>query len=444
MDKSFFLTLPFTDKENFVQTFKRLDPPLAHQIINMQRTPTKELNFKIQLLSGKNVLLVESPDYESELFMPQIVGGRITLQNIIPNRRCCPESRMLSDPVMGDMDSRTRIAKSPLRRSFAAANPPTPLAKSTPMNTSSLRSLAGKENAVPQLTPEGLRCRPFRLPSQGEMHIDELSCQGQAPGSLASSKSMMSAYSNNSLSQTEMSSPVISSKNVTNVHANESDRNTFTPLSISETRTSPLVLPTETYTEQNLQAMKVVHNKTKEKVAAVRTYSRKKAGTASKAKPTPVWSPLQKRKKNSSVSSTKVPSPTMKMEVRNRKLIVDTKKTLAAHDPGKLYSGPITMKKIIRKQVTGKTRKQFEALKVTAFDLLTNLCVGNISEDLAKQFQKACANRVCTTLPNYAEIAIVPPLEMDREVTAMIARQKRMERESQRPRSAMPLESNLA
>ncbi|XP_039227746.2 uncharacterized protein LOC6528531 [Drosophila yakuba] len=410
----------------------------------MQRAPTKELNFKIQLLSGKNVLLVESPDYESELFMPQIVGGRITLQNIIPNRRCCPESRMLSDPVMADMGSRTRIAKSPPRRSFAAANPPTPLAKSTPMNTSSLRSRAGKENAVPQLTPEGLRCRPFRLPSQGEIHMDELSCQERAPGSVASSKSMMSAYTNNSLSQTEMTSPVILSKNVTYVHANESGRKIFTPLSISETRISPVVLPNETYTEQNPQAIEVVHNKSKPKVAAVKTYSRKKAGTATKAKPTPVWSPLQKRKKNSSVSSTKVPSPTMKVEVRNRKLLVDTKKTLAAHDPSKLSAGPITMKKIIRKQVTGKTRKQFEALKVTAFDLLTNLCVGNISEDLAKQFQRACANRVCTTLPNYAEIAVVPPLEMDREVTAMIARQKRMERDCRRPRTAMPLERNLA
>ncbi|EDV59576.1 uncharacterized protein Dere_GG10679 [Drosophila erecta] len=410
----------------------------------MQRAPPKELNFKTQLLSGKNVLLVESPGYESELFMPQIVGGRITLQNVIPNRRCCPESRMLSDPLMGDMGSRKRTVKSPTRRSFAAVNLATPKAKSTPINNSSLRTRAGKENAVPQLTPERLRCRPFHLPSDGEMDIDELSCQEQAPGSLSSSKSMMSACTNNSLSEIEVLSPVISSKNGSNVHANELGRNNFTPLSISETRIPPPVMPKENVIEQNLQAMEVVHSKSKPKVSALRTYSRKKPGTASKAKPTPVWSPLQKKKKNSSVSSTKVPSPTMKMEVRYRKLIVDTKKTLAANDPSKLSPGPITMKKIIRKQVTGKTRKQFEALKVTAFDLLTNLCVGNISEDLVKQFQKACANRVCTTLPNYAEIAVVPPLEMDREVTAIMARQKRMERGSQRPRSAIPLDSNLA
>jgi len=100
------------------------------------------------------------------------------------------------------------------------------------------------------------------------------------------------------------------------------------------------------------------------------------------------------------------------------------------------------MNKIIRKQVTGKTRKQFEALKITAFDLLTNPCISNMSEDLIKQFQKSCANKVCTTLPNYAEIAVASPLKMDREVKAIMARQKRMER-NQKPKCALSLKSKL-
>ncbi|XP_002032860.2 uncharacterized protein LOC6608112 [Drosophila sechellia] len=432
------------DKENFVQTFIRLVPALTHQIITMQRAPPLNLTFKIQLLSGQNVILVECSGYESELFLPQIVGERITMQNIMQNRRCCAESMMLRDPPMDmGMGSGTMIAKSPPRR-FAAANPPTPLAKSTPTNSSSLRARAGKENAVPQLTPEGLRCRPFHLSAPGEMYVDELCCEEQTPERRSSSKSISSANTNNCFFENEISQPEISSKNVTNVYANDLGRNNITPLSISETGISPPVLPKENLTEQNHQAMELAINKTKPKLTAVRTYTRKRADTASKAKPTPVWSPLQKKKKNSSVSSTKVPSPTMKVEVRKRKLIVDTKKTLAVHDPRKLSSGSITMKKIIMKQVTGKTRKQFEALKVTAFDLLTNLCVSNISEDLNKQFHKACANRVCTTLPNYAEIAVVPPLEMDREVIALMARQKRMERETQRRWSAVPPECNPA
>jgi len=414
-------------------------PALTHQILTMQRAPPLNLSFKIQLLSGQNVILVECSGYESELFLPQIVGERITMQNVIQDRRCCAESMLLRDPPMGDLGSETRTAKSPPRRFFAAANPPTPLAKSTPTNTSSLRARAGKENAVPQLTPEGLRCRPFHLPAPVEMDVDQLCCQEQTPERRASSKSISSANTNNSFFENEVSQPVISSKNV---YANESARNNITPLSIYETGISPPVLPRENLTEQNHQAMELAINKTKPKLTAVRTYTRKRVETASKAKATPVWSPLQKKKKSSWVSSTKVPSPTMKVEVRNRKLIVDTKKTLAVHDPRKLSSGSITMKKIIRKQVTGKTRKQFEALKVTAFDLLTNLCVANISDDLTKQFQKACANRVCTTLPNYAEIAVVPPLEMDREVNALMARQKRMERETHRRWSAVPPEGN--
>ncbi|XP_016957736.1 uncharacterized protein LOC108029752 [Drosophila biarmipes] len=375
---------------------------------------SKELNFKIQLLSGKNVVLVECPGFESELFMPQIVKGRITFQNIIPNRKCCQESRMLTDSLKADMGTRPGSSKSPPRRSLLDVNLSTPLAKSTPSSSSFPRAQADKENVLPQLTPEVVRCRPFQLTSLGEVDMDvvsmsEMLCQEQASKSqnLPSPHPQLAAYQSESLSGTQVSPPVLSRLSQASVQSKEHGLNKSTP-----------------------------------KIPPVRTYARKKVGTAGKTKPAPVWSPLLKKKKNPSVSSTKVPSPTMKLEVRHRKLIVDTKKTLDVRDPNKLCSAPISMNKIIRKQVTGKTRKQFQALKVTAFDLLTNPCISSMSDDLIKQFQKSCANKICTTLPNYAEIAVASPLKMDREVKAMVARQKRMER-NEKPKCVLSLKSKL-
>uniref|UniRef100_A0A1A9WWL2 Uncharacterized protein n=1 Tax=Glossina brevipalpis TaxID=37001 RepID=A0A1A9WWL2_9MUSC len=41
------------------------------------------------LLAGNNVVLIEAPGYESEIFVPQAHKGRIAFVNVIPNRRCC-------------------------------------------------------------------------------------------------------------------------------------------------------------------------------------------------------------------------------------------------------------------------------------------------------------------------------------------------------------------
>uniref|UniRef100_A0A0K8UNN7 Uncharacterized protein n=1 Tax=Bactrocera latifrons TaxID=174628 RepID=A0A0K8UNN7_BACLA len=48
-----------------------------------------KVEFRIKLLSGNNVVLVEANGFESEIFVPEIQNGRISFQNIIPNRRCC-------------------------------------------------------------------------------------------------------------------------------------------------------------------------------------------------------------------------------------------------------------------------------------------------------------------------------------------------------------------
>ncbi|XP_020801543.1 uncharacterized protein LOC110178679 [Drosophila serrata] len=345
----------------------------------MVSTSQTELRFDIKLLSGKTVVMVECPGYEAELFMPQIVKGRITFQNIIPNRRCCPESSMLQK----EDDRVARGGRSTPFRLSQAVNISTPLAKSTPSSGSSSHSRVGKENIPPHLTPELGRCRPIRMPSLNESGMDlDMVC--------ASSPEPQSVNRN---VEARLSPPTATSYNLATVQTRE-------PVL---SRTPP-----------------------------VRTYSRKKAATPSKVKPT-VWSPLQRKRKATTVSSTKGLSPTVKVVIRSRRLIVDNKKTLEARDLKKIT--PISKEMITRKQVTGKTRNQFNALKVTAFDLLTQPSLGLMGHDLNKQFEQACMNKKATTLPNYAEIAVTEPLKIDNQVKALLAKKKRMERvDQQKPK----------
>lgn len=369
----------------------------------MASEPRPEVRFDIKLLSAKTVVMVECPGYESELFMPQIVKGRITFQNIIPNRRCCPESIMLSEQFVlrGEVGAGTRlVAGTPLRSSQAANL--SPLARSTPSSVTSLKSRASREKNL-HATPELVRCRPMKHSSLGEVEIDL--GEGYMPpdlevttGSLPSPGARLSStYHSPSLPESKLSPPAGPSYNLVAAQLKESLSN---------------------ITQRN---------------PVLRTYSRKKAESSGVAKAT-VWSPINKKKKEK-ISLTKAPSPTVKVEVRKRKLIVDTKKSIAAHDPNKIAPIPITKKKIIRKQVTGKTRKQFEALKATAYDLLTNPSLSHMSSDLCKQFQLACMDKCATTLPNYAEVAVTPPLELDRQVKSLMAKQKRMDRKEQIPKS---------
>ncbi|XP_068142528.1 uncharacterized protein [Drosophila tropicalis] len=45
------------------------------------------LPYRIQLLSDRSVVLVEEPSHESEIFLPQLLHGRIVLQNVVHSRQ---------------------------------------------------------------------------------------------------------------------------------------------------------------------------------------------------------------------------------------------------------------------------------------------------------------------------------------------------------------------
>ncbi|XP_033251461.1 uncharacterized protein LOC117190500 [Drosophila miranda] len=71
----------------------------------VSKSPRAELSFTIQFLSGRAVVMVECPGYDTELFIPQIVKDRITLQNIMLNRWCCSESSLTTYPTVQPVSS---------------------------------------------------------------------------------------------------------------------------------------------------------------------------------------------------------------------------------------------------------------------------------------------------------------------------------------------------
>ncbi|XP_033252428.1 uncharacterized protein LOC117191762 [Drosophila miranda] len=163
-----------------------------------------------------------------------------------------------------------------------------------------------------------------------------------------------------------------------------------------------------------------------------RTYARRKTDNIGKAKPPTKWSPVQ-NKKRQPLSATKGPNSSMHIEVRRRNFLEDTHKTIEPYDLQNAISSPVVQKEIIQRQVTAKTKQQFDALKGTAFDLLTTSDQGNIAEELVQQFQEACMDRRSSTVPNYIELSASPQLQLDHEVNALLARQKRLDRVNKKP-----------
>ncbi|BFG03898.1 uncharacterized protein DMAD_03022 [Drosophila madeirensis] len=370
-------------------------PPITPKSL-LSKSPRAELTFQIKLLSGKTVVLVDCPGYESELFMPQIVKGRITMQNIMLNRRCCSESSLTTYPLVlrgGAGCVVQPVSSTPLRTS-QRGNSSTPVARSTP-TALSIRRISGGNKAM-ELTPEQARFQasPFEAVSiSPHLGMSTSNSSLESPAAFLPPE-MLSNTDLRSVSGT-------SSSNVIQIP----------PLGSSMRKPPP-----------------------------ERTYTRRKPNAISKSTPTPTWSPLQKKKRLPAASATKVPNPIMKLEVRNRKLIVDANKSIPAYKVKSVISTPVVKKRIVQKQVTAKTRRQFEALKGTAFDLLTTSAQGTMAKELVKQFQDACMDKRATTVPNYAELSASSPLELDHEVKCLLAKRKRLEHiSSNKPKPWMKL-----
>lgn len=371
----------------------------------LTQTANSNLVFKIKLLSGENIVLVDCQGFESELFMPQIVKGRITFQNIIPKHRCCdtaaadartdqlilPVHKFGNVRVLAGPCTPQRISCGPY-----VGNLSCPLARSTP--SSGARS--NKENEAHIQTPEQTRFHPPK--------------QSVIPDSL----NVMPLETSSAIQYQEAAS--VSSSILMNSPLRPSHSSTLTnSIKSSNSPRSGLMLK-----------------------APARTYARKKLKAPNIPKSPISWSPLKKKKKTSKVSSTKPPCPSMKLEIRHRKLIVDSKKTLPIQDLLKTAEASVSKTKIRRKQVTAKTRVQFDALKGTAFDQLTSPALTNVSNALKSQFQNACIEKFSETLPNYAELSRTRPLQMDRQVRSLVAKEKRLEKEMSQSQKACLIKRN--
>ncbi|EDW02270.1 GH19990 [Drosophila grimshawi] len=368
------------------------------------KTSSGVLQFKIKLLSGNNVVLVDCVGYDSQLFVPQIIKGVITFQNIIPSNRCCNAACgqgqkgqfILPATKFGNV----RIVP-PLgyNSGVDVSNKSAPLARSTPSRGSSVR--AEKENVSMVLTPEQTRCRPTQMmtsPTSATINSD-------------TQPFLESSFHTCNLPISEL--PDVSPlRPVANTPDSSLRRR------LASTASSP-----DSATTSEPALYNFMH-----KAPPLRTYSRRKGDTTTQSTASISWSPLSKKKRLAKVSSTKPPSPRLKMEVRHRKLIVDQKKTLSQPDAPTL-SIPIIKTKIQGKLVSAKTRRQFEALKLTAFDLLTSPGISRLSSELYQQFKDACVDRYCETLPSYVELSSVAPLQQDRQVKTLLAKKKRLERQ---------------
>lgn len=366
------------------------------------------LVFKIKLLSSKNVVLVDCPGYESELFMPVIVKGRISMQNILPPHRCCnaeTNAPALPVPKFGDV----RIVagtKTPHRISSDpyVGNLTSPLARSTPSSS----SWSNKENVGSIQTPEQTRCQPSRKVASPNA-VPLLALNTSSAIDLPAHNMVPPIIEDSVL----MSSPLRPSLSSSLTHSQKTSSS-----------------------QSSITGFK--HR------APIRTYARKKPNSSNQPKSPISWSPLKKKKKTSKVSSTKPPSPCMKLEVRRRKLVVDSKKTLPTHELHKTTDTSISKTKIRRKQVTAKTRVQFDALKGTAFDQLISPAHTNVCSALYGQFQNACIDKFSETLPNYAELSRTAPLQMDRQVKSLIAKEKRLAKQMSQGQKASLLSRTKA
>lgn len=225
------------------------------------------LSFKIKLLSSKNVVLVDCAGFESELFMPQIIKGRINFQNIIPNHRCCDaaaanvETNQLILPASKLGGPRgVAGASTPQRHHYGmhVDNISAPLARSTPASVKII-ARPGKEN-VHALTPEKTRCNPTR----------NVAIPREIPGQHLEKSSTLQLQ--------DMDLPYL----------NASDA-----LMVSAPRLSPGTSLGQSGKSIDSGLSNFMHK------APARTYSRRKSNTTANnlSKPPITWSPLPKKKK---------------------------------------------------------------------------------------------------------------------------------------------------
>ncbi|XP_011196560.2 uncharacterized protein LOC105221349 [Zeugodacus cucurbitae] len=388
-----------------------------------------KVEYRIKLLSGNNVVLVEANGFESEIFVPEIQNGRINFQNIIPNRRCCLMYNPLApknisrrkrrpiqttDQLMGVVEKQRDII-SPCRtwrlqggdeinrsRSPLAFSTPAPAPSPTPSYT-----IKQQMKYTSSSNKENYSQRPRSL-AQAYQTIELLRAKGSTP----------IHFARRSIAQTPCTKTVHiqceQSEIDRHLNANCGDSGTGFNIpdvpNISPRFESPNEMKNKTR-KSNIPTPGTV-TKWRKCLTPVRTYSRHGINVPRLPSSSSVKK-VRNLKKNSSTQGT---VGTYKLEIKRRKIIVDPKTTitpktfkqqqystahLRAKSPDRLFA-----------TTTAKDRKKYEVNKKTAFDMLTAPSrTPMMSSKLTQQFKKACVNKASSTCPKYKILCKIPPLE---------------------------------
>ena len=378
--------------------------------------------FRIKLLADNNVIMLEADNYETEIFTPHIINGRLTFLNIIPNRRCCQISSGSRTNAMKFVPTKaTKEFKNgaPLKLGRYSATQdaiamPAPLANSTPANIKH-RSNGGQQsnkslynsNAFKtscestQPTPQPIRRAVALRPQMLEKSMLNLTKDVKlAPiypnakeGTPKKMARLVATSPNVSLLNGSFSlqnSPVISSNSRQNKNLVGVD---------SLARWRKVLTPVRTYTRTSKQPVMLQ----RPKIVA----SAKKSQKPLKVRPSYLVNP------------TKGPNVTLCIEMRKRKVIIDTKLRISPKTFKRQQQEPLDKCQVISKSLLlpRKHRNCQDTLAMSAFDLLTNSNRKHcISYKLNEQFRLGCVNKASSTYTKYKVLCSIPALQQDEQV----------------------------
>ncbi|XP_046811585.1 uncharacterized protein LOC111678198 [Lucilia cuprina] len=413
----------------------------------MKKENIQKLNYRIKVLAGNNVVLVECDHYESEIFMPQIVNGRITFLNIIPNRRCC---QVTKTNVMNFASKEMKAANTYLKEQnvvnnkklnrFSAGDAEftpmiAPLANSTPANVkkrSSCGSLAEQHSPYPNScgnsidaslpTPEVCR-RAAPAPTR----LLERSMLNLPPG-----VKVARIYHNSVEGTPKKVGRLVTPSKHTSVRQNSANVSI-----LNGSFRLPCSPAPSNYSSYSKSTARTVSSSTaldsiakwQKVLTPVRTYTRKSKNPVMIKRPVTVESAKKSLKPlritpTYLVNPTQGPNVTQEIEIKKRKLIVDSKISISPKTFKKQQTEPLETYKpnstnILQTNSLGihKPRPLRETMALSAFDLLTNSnhqrCM---SAKLNEQFRRGCVNKASSTYSKYKVLSTVPSLQQDEQV----------------------------
>ncbi|XP_037955004.1 uncharacterized protein LOC119684937 [Teleopsis dalmanni] len=382
---------------------------------------SKNHRFTIKLISGQNVVLVESLGMESEIFVPVVLNGRISFRNIVPNRRCCGVEKKLAAK---HINSPVKTNK-PQSRPWRLYNGVTTILRNSPVQTSTpiqaSDPVIDKENVTPIDTPAS--------------NNETLPTPEQARDAVAE---RLTNVLNNATTKSPRAKRKLYREAFTNVRYVR-----CTPKRVEELQSSFNLPPTpqlsvfaNSMDSTNVATMNQINSlktnttnspspKWRKCITPLKTYQKRPGvqKTTSGASPAAVHFSNKKVIPTYRANPTEGPKTTQGIEIRKRNLIVDKKTTISPKSFKKQQTTTTAATATVRKLRDTKlprTRKQLvDVMKNNAFDLLTNSNrVNGVAAKLNQQFRKSCVNKASSTYPKYKVLYVAPSVNTKRKTAS--------------------------